>query len=284
MNPSPLISIVVPTLNQAAFIEQTLASIAGQNWPRTEILVIDGGSTDGTREIVERYAHVVTHFISEPDRGQADAINKGFRLARGDILAWLNSDDYYLPLAFQRAAAALGDISQSRLVHGGVLLLFENENRGRLARARAFPREELNVSSCIYQSGAFWTRPLWEKTGELNPDYHFVLDWDWWRRASAHGEFVPINECLAVYRFHDAHKTGSGAARRTQEILALVERHATPEWIAAFRDVAARLESLAATWERFGAKGHYRLHKLRHLDLYARHGDKVDAAFWQLHV
>jgi hypothetical protein len=150
MNPPPLISIVVPTLNQARFIEQTLASIAGQNWPRTEILVIDGGSTDGTREIVERYANVVTHFLSEPDRGQADAINKGFRLARGDILAWLNSDDYYLPLALQRAATALGDVSQPRLVHGSVLLLLENEDRGRIARAHAFPREQLNVSSCIY--------------------------------------------------------------------------------------------------------------------------------------
>lgn len=83
MNP-PLISIVVPTLNQARFIEQTLASIAGLGWPRLELLVINGGSTDGTREIVERYAHVVTHFISEPDRGQGDAINKGMRLARGD--------------------------------------------------------------------------------------------------------------------------------------------------------------------------------------------------------
>jgi glycosyltransferase involved in cell wall biosynthesis len=275
---------VVPTLNQARFIEQTLASIAGQNWPRLELLVIDGGSTDGTREIVDRYAHVVTHFISEPDRGQADAINKGFRLARGEIFAWLNSDDYYLPLALSRAATALADVSRPRLVHGGVLLLFENENRGRIARARDFPREELDISSCIYQPGAFWTRQLWEKTGELNPEYHFVLDWDWWQRASTHGEFVAIEECLAVYRFHDAHKTGSGATRRTAEILALVNRHASPEWIAAFRDVAARLDAMAASWERFGARGSYRLHKLRHLDLYLRHGDKVDAAFWQLHV
>jgi glycosyltransferase involved in cell wall biosynthesis len=283
MNP-PLISIVVPTLNQAQFIEQTLASIAGQNWPRTEILVIDGGSTDGTHEIVERYAHVVTQFLSEPDRGQADAINKGFRLARGDILAWLNSDDYYLPLALQRVASALDGIIQPRLVYGSVLLLFENEDRGRIARAHAFPREELNVSSCIYQPGAFWTRSLWEKTGELNPDYHFVLDWDWWLRASAHGQFVPLDECLAVYRFHDAHKTGSGSLRRRQEILGHVERHASGEWVAAFREVDARLDSLVATWERFGKRGWHHLHTLCHLRLYRRHGAKMNAAFWQLHV
>jgi glycosyltransferase involved in cell wall biosynthesis len=279
---TPLISIVVPTLNQAAFIEQTLASITGQTWPRTELIVVDGGSTDGTREIVARFAPAVTHFISEPDRGQADAINKGFRLAAGEILAWLNSDDYYLPLAFQRVAAALDDPAQPRLVHGSVVLLFEDEDRGRIARARPFPRRELDVSSCIYQPGAFWTRSLWEKTGPLNPDYHFVLDWDWWRRAREHTAFTPLDECLAVYRFHRAHKTGSGVARRTEEILALVERHATPEWIAAFRDVAQRLDRLSATWRRFALNGRYRWHKLRHLDLYLRHGDKVDAAFWQL--
>jgi len=117
MSEHPLISIVVPTLNQARFIEQTLASITGQNWPRTELIVIDGGSTDGTREIVQRFP--VAHFVSEPDRGQADAINKGMRLAKGDILAWLNSDDYYLPLAFSRVVAALGDLSKPRLVYGG---------------------------------------------------------------------------------------------------------------------------------------------------------------------
>src|SRR5262245_28017891 len=93
----PLVSIVVPTLNQAAYIGQTLASMVGQCWPRMEIIVVDGGSTDGTADVVREFGSAVTHFISEPDRGQGDAINKGFRLATGQILAWLNSDDYYLP-------------------------------------------------------------------------------------------------------------------------------------------------------------------------------------------
>jgi glycosyltransferase involved in cell wall biosynthesis len=279
---TPLVSVVVPTLNQAQFIEQTLASILGQTGPRTEVIVIDGGSTDATKDIVQRYP--VAHFISEPDRGQADAINKGMRLAKGDILAWLNSDDYYLPLALARAAQALGDLAEPRLAYGSCLLLFEGEGRGKVARATAFPDEALHTSSCIYQPAAFWTRALWEKTGELNVDYHFVLDWDWWLRARQHTPFQPVDECLAVYRFHAAHKTGGGHRRRTEEILALVERTASAEWSAAFHDVAGRLDALAETWRRHGAKGSYRLHKLRHLDLYLRHGDKVDAAFWQLHV
>src|SRR4030095_1612782 len=122
---TPLISVVVPTLNQAQFIEQTLASIAGQGWPRLEIIVVDGGSTDGTQAIVERYRHAITHFVSEADTGQANAINKGMRMASGDIFAWLNSDDYYLPLTLSRAAAALPDVTQPHLVYGGCLLLFE---------------------------------------------------------------------------------------------------------------------------------------------------------------
>ena len=279
---TPLISIVVPTLNQARFIEQTLASVVGQNWPHFELIVIDGGSTDGTHSVVEKYP--VTHFLSEPDHGQADAINKGMRLAQGDILAWLNSDDYYLPLTLARVARALGDTSQPRLVYGACLLWFEDDQRTRVMQPGPFRRDALATSSFIYQPSAFWTRALWEKTGPLDETKHFVLDWDWWLRASRQGEFLNLDECLSVYRFHDAHKTGSSATRRTEEILALVEREASPAWTAAFRAVAARIDGLAASWPQNGQRGSYTLHRLRHLDLYLRHGAKIDAAFWQLHV
>ncbi len=280
---SPLVSIIVPTLNQARFIEQTLASITGQNWPRTELIVIDGGSTDGTREVVERYP--VAHFISEADRGQADAINKGMRLANGEILAWLNSDDYYLPLAFSRAVAALGDVSQPRLVYGGCLLLHENENAAKLARPHPFDATELTYHDLIHQPATFWTRSLWEKAGELNIDYHYVLDWDFWLRASAHGELRPLDECLAVYRFHDAHKTGGNDSRRTNEMVAFVDRHAPAEARAAFHAVRERLPQMAASWNRWGRNGRYRWHKLRHLDLYTRHSERlINLALWQLHV
>jgi len=278
----PLISIVVPTLNQASFIEQTLASIVGQNWPRTEIIVIDGGSTDGTREVVQKYP--VTHFISELDRGQADAINKGMRLAKGEILAWLNSDDYYLPLAFARVAEALKDTGRPQLVYGGCLLLFEQEQTARVDAAQPFDREKLTRGDTIHQAATFWTRALWEATGELTPEHHFILDWEWWLRASEHGELRPIEPLLAVYRFHGAHKSGSANPRRVQEILGLVERHATREWQEIFHAVAERLPGLIASWERFAKNGGYRWHKLRHLDLYLRYGEKVNAAFWQLHV
>lgn len=282
---APLVSIIVPTLNQAPFIEETIASIAGQNWPQVEIIVIDGGSTDGTHEIVERWHAQITHFVSEPDRGQADAINKGMRLAQGDVLAWLNSDDFYLPLALSRAVAALGDVTQPRLVYGSCLRLFQEAGRGEIARAVPFDRERLAHRDLIDQPSAFWTRALWEKAGELNERHRFVLDWEWWLRASAHGEFCVVNDVLSVYRFHSAHKTGSGSARRAEEICELVRAHAAPSWAAAFDAVAARLPSLTASWRRCAnRRGLWSLHRLRHADLYARHGRKVDAAFSQLHV
>ena len=267
---SPLISIVVPTLNQAAFIEQTLASIVGQNWPRLELIVIDGGSTDGTREIVERYP--VKHFISERDSGQAEAINKGMRLATGDVLAWLNSDDYYLPLTFARALDALGETSVPRFVYGNCILWYEEEQRALVERSRPFDREVLRRCTYLIQPSSFWTRALWEKTGPLNQDLHFVLDWDWFFRASAHCEFKYVNQTLSVYRFHGGHKSSSGSPRRRQEIIRFVEEHASPEWAAAFHAVDARLPRLRTA----------RFRPLRFPGLYLRHGKKTDVAFWQL--
>jgi glycosyltransferase involved in cell wall biosynthesis len=278
----PQISIVVPTLNQGPFIEQTLASIAGQNWARLELIVIDGGSTDGTKEIVERYP--VTHFVSEPDKGQADAINKGMRLARGDILTWLNSDDYYLPLALAQIAKVLGDDPKPRLVYGGSLYLYTQEDRARVVHAPDWDRERLLVDCYLTQPSTFWNRALWEKTGEINDKLHFIMDWEYWVRASRHCAFEPLDEPLSVYRFHPAHKTSGRNRPRCAEVVALIEGHAPPEWAAAFRDVNEHLDSLVASWAKVHAGGRYGWHKFRHRDLYRRHGAKTDAAFWQLHV
>ncbi len=281
---APRLSVVVPTLNQAQFIGQTLDSIIALGYLRTEIIVIDGGSTDGTGDVVRGFGDAIAHFVSEPDKGQADAINKGFRRATGDLLAWLNSDDYYLPNAFEEVAALLGDGSEARLAYGGTIARTEATGEDRLWPAPPFDREALKSRALIYQPSAFWTRALWEKTGELNIAQHFTLDWDWFLRASAHCEFQRIEAPLSVYRFHDAHKTGSGSPRRNEEICAFVEQNAGAEWGAAFRDVAAQLHKLGPGLERLKRLGLFRLRTLFYRSLYKQHGGKVKVALSQLRV
>ena len=281
---SPRVSIVVPSFNQGAFIEQTLASILGQAWPNLELIVIDGGSTDGTLAVLERYRASIRHLVSEPDRGQAHAINKGFRLATGDILAWLNSDDMYLPRTIAKAAARLGDPSLPALTTGGVLWMFEQRPEARAFLPWPFDREAMKTRDRMFQAATFWTRPLWEKSGELDESRHFVLDWEWFLRASQHCTFSAIDDFLAIYRFHGAHKSSSGDDRRTQEIIALVEEHGGPAWGAAYRDVAANLPRLQRGLALLRRCGLYRFRTLVFRDLYRRHGGRVKTALAQLSV
>ena len=280
----PLVSIVVPTLNQARFIRQTLASIIGQGCARLEIIVIDGGSTDGTAEVVRSFGSAITHFISEPDRGQADAINKGMALAKGDILAWLNSDDYYLPCAIERAVEILRDPTNPHLAFGGTIAHFEGPNRAAVWPAETFDPERIKTRACILQPSAFWTRALWEQTGPLDAELHFVLDWEWFFRASQRGTFTAIPHALSIYRFHEAHKTGSGNPRRNAEICAFVEKSAGPEWGAAFRDVAAALASAGPELDRVHRFGPLNWRGAAYRALLAKYGGKVKIALSQLRV
>jgi glycosyltransferase involved in cell wall biosynthesis len=280
----PLISIVVPSFNQGRYIEQTLTSIIGQGWPRLELIVIDGGSTDETAAVVEKHRHAITHFISEPDRGQADAINKGFRLATGEILAWLNSDDMYLPCTLQKVAQQIADSSQPALVTGGVLCMYEGRAEARAYLPYKFDAAAMRTRDRMFQAASFWTRALWQKTGELNESCHYVLDWEWFLRASQHCAFTTIEDFLAIYRFHAAHKSSSGDDRRTREITELVEQHAGPEWGAAYREIAAELPRLNRILPLLRR---YKLSALRSWifhDLYHRHGSRIKTVLAQLNV
>jgi glycosyltransferase involved in cell wall biosynthesis len=231
----PRITVVTPSFNQAAYLETTLLSVLGQCYPNLEYFVMDGGSTDGSADIIRRYEGQLACWQSQPDGGQAAALNAAFARATGDIFCWINSDDFLLPGALHHAARQLGSrLEKPALIHGACLF-FQQQGRGaKVVRAEAHERQHLLLKAHIIQPSAFWTRALWEKTGPLDEALRFAFDWEWFIRASAAGEFSASEELLSAYRFHAAHKTGGGGAARRDEILAVARRHGGPREIAAY--------------------------------------------------
>lgn len=229
----PSISVVIPSFNQGQYIEETLLSVIGQEYPNLEILVIDGGSTDNTVEILEKYSDNISYWHSKKDNGQADAINQGMKLSSGEVVCWINSDDMYLPgtlLDIGKRFRGLTD--ENYLVYGSALTI--NEVDGRLISgshlASPFDAFTLTYNDFIVQPSSFWTRKLWQSTGELNPKYHYVLDWDWFIRASKFTEFEYVNKFFSVYRFHEFHKTSTGGLERRKEIIELVTKYSSDYW------------------------------------------------------
>jgi len=203
-------SIVVPTLNQADTIEDTLLSIIAQNYPNTEIIVIDGGSSDRTLEILSQYNQYITYLVSEPDDGQSDAINRGFNLAQGDIFAWLNSDDYYLPKTFHKVNSLfISDKTIEFAVGAGDVISKEH------SFLRHIPPLDINQYTMdnwrndrwIMQQSCFWTRSLWERAGGVDLSLKLLMDVDLWFRFSRYTKTHLISDRLAVMRYYKDVKT-----------------------------------------------------------------------------
>lgn len=233
----------MPCFNHAAFVEQAIRSVLAQTYPHIELIVIDGGSTDGSVELIRRYADRIAHLVSERDDGQADAINKGLRLATGTVLAWLNSDDLYFPDAVEKAVAGLGDAG---LVYGDAVCVDE---RGVFARyfteVEPFDRWRLvNCGDFIMQPTAFFTRETWEQAGPLDPTLRWCLDWDLWCRLSRVAPVRYVPEMLAANREHGTTKTTTGGAARLAEVRQMHRRHGTTWWPHAWCSYAAKQAKL----------------------------------------
>jgi glycosyltransferase involved in cell wall biosynthesis len=219
----PLISIITPSYNQARYLEQTIRSVLGQDYPAMEYFVIDGGSTDSSVEIVRRYESQLSGWVSERDQGQADAINKGFRRASGEFIAWLNSDDIYQPGAIRKAIETFQKHPEAGLVYGDVLSINENGQAFNLQTFRPYALADLMAFNIISQPAVFMRRAVLEQAGYLDLDYHLLLDHHLWLRLAALAPMVYIPETLAAARYHPEAKNLARTAEFGREAFKIVD-------------------------------------------------------------
>jgi glycosyltransferase involved in cell wall biosynthesis len=219
------VSIVTPSFNQAAFIERTLASVAAQSGAEMEHLVFDGGSTDGTQAILERFRPPVT-WVSEKDAGQADAVNKGLRAATGEVFGWLNSDDVYYPGAVERVVAFLAAHPEVDVVYGMADHIGRDDEFLESYPTEPWDFERLRRSCFICQPAAFFRRRVIEEHGVLDASLRYCMDYEYWLRLARGGaRFAYLQEKLAGSRLHAENKTLGSRVAVHAEINDMMKRH-----------------------------------------------------------
>jgi len=206
----PLISVITPSFNQAQYIEETIQSVLSQEYPRLEYIVMDGGSSDGSDEIIRRYASRLAYWTSEPDRGQAHAINKGFARCTGDLVAWLNSDDVYLPGAL-RAVGEAYTANPGRIIAGAVINHWEDSRREKVILQRLEMSRMLQFWSkewSWHQPGIFFPRNALAKAGSLDETMHYCMDYDLLLRLLPQCAVFTFDKPLVRFRIHESAKGG----------------------------------------------------------------------------
>ncbi len=221
------ISVITPSYNQAAYLERTLRSILDQRDLIHEFFVLDGGSDDGSVEIIKKYAGSIDHWVSEPDKGQGDAIHRGFCMATGDVLYWLNSDDVLLPKAMESVHATFSAHPQLEVVTGyGVAI----DSEDRIVQMRRQVHDSLTWAQLgflrIHQPCCFFRRETYEGSGGLDLDLHCVLDTDlWYKFFTQKARFGGIDAYVAAYRIHPEAKGSTLHERYRKERLLMRQRY-----------------------------------------------------------
>jgi glycosyltransferase involved in cell wall biosynthesis len=206
--PAASISLVTCSFQQGAFLDATIRSVLDQNHPHLEYMVIDGGSSDGSAEIIRRHATRLAYWVSEPDRGQSDALMKGFARSHGEIQGWLCSDDLLLPGALQAVSAYFADHPQVDAVYGDALWIDSNGELIRPKKESGFHRFAfLFDHNYIPQPSMFWRRSLYDKVGGLDRDFHLAMDSDLWERFSRATRIAHLPRYLSCMRYYAEQKT-----------------------------------------------------------------------------
>ncbi|HEX8311967.1 MAG TPA: glycosyltransferase family 2 protein [Chthoniobacteraceae bacterium] len=217
---TPSISIVTPSFNQVSFLDTTIRSVLDQQYPSLEYVIADGGSTDGSVELIRRHEAHLTSWSSEPDSGQYDAVNKGFARTTGEIMGWINSDDFYLPGALSIVGEIFAEfpaVEWITTLHAAVAdasgRLVKIHTRPGYSRCGFMRGENLPMRShfahgWIQQESTFWRRTLWERAGgKLDLDYKLAGDFELWARFFQHAELIGVGAPLAGFRLHGAQRS-----------------------------------------------------------------------------
>lgn len=242
-----IVSVITPSYNQAPYLEATIRSVLEQDYDAVEYIIIDGGSTDGSVDIIRRYADRLAYWVSEKDRGQTDALNKGFARARGDVLAWLNSDDTYEPGAIREAVDYLKAHPEAGMVYGDANFIDEHgQVIGRFPSAQTDYRRLRAGYVHVAQQSSFFRANLWRKVGPLDPSFYFAMDYDLWVRLAAEAPLHYIPRLWANFRLHSNAKTVAADDRCWPEMLRVHYRLGGSK----FAPIVAKywLRKLAAPW------------------------------------
>lgn len=220
----PKVSIVTPSYNQGKFIEETIRSVLLQGYPNLEYIIIDGGSTDNSVEIIKKYESWLAYWVSEPDKGQSNAINKGFEKATGDVFGWLNSDDVYVPGCLNIIGRHWHEKPETHFLIGNVTLIDEESKAIGTMHARVSPNGKLDPCMpgvCIPQPATFLSKDIFQKCGPLDESMHYAMDMDFWIHIASQGtKFHKVDASLSFFRRHRDAKSAAGNLPFLQELVA----------------------------------------------------------------
>src|SRR6185503_8301774 len=219
----PLVAIVTPSFNQARYLEVTIQAVLSQDYPRIEYIIMDGASQDGSIEMIKKYENRLAYWVSEKDSGQAEAINKGLAHANGDILAWLNSDDFYLTNTISRVVKIFEENPNVIMIYGDMLAVDELGKTINVLKYKQLSLEDLLCFQIIGQPAVFFRRAAFEKAGGLDTTFHFLLDHHLWIRIAQQGKILHVPQTLAAARYHAEAKNRAKAAQFGREAFRILD-------------------------------------------------------------